>query len=150
MSGQTSYADTPDIGFMGMIAEHFSNRQIDSGLAALPILAGAPVKDVAGSDDQYVTGTTTAAVTGVAVYEPNQEHESGDYSYPVNGQFPVMREGRLYVVAGGAILKGADVGYNPTTKKYSSTIGASTTLKVGKAHTKAAADGDVFIMAIDL
>ena len=32
MSGQTTYEDTPAIGFSGLLAEPFSLSQIDSGL----------------------------------------------------------------------------------------------------------------------
>lgn len=147
MSVQTSYPDTPVIGFQGMLAEQFSLRQVDSGLAAGSVIPlGRCVTNVGTSSDaQYVVAINTGAVTGVAIYQGSSEFASLEYA--LGESFPVLSKGRYYAVAGEAIAIGDSVAQTTADLKMSNTEEATTTLFFGKAITSAALDG-IFIVEV--
>lgn len=63
-------------------------------------------------------------------------------SYVAGEKCAVAVEGSyLYFIAGGAISQGAKLGFNATSGKVSSTVGAGNSV-VGIANTTASADGD--------
>ena len=151
MSGQTTYTDTPAIGFSGLLAEPFSLNQIDSGLVeeAAGIVLGSCVKP--GTDkDQYVPVVADDAVYGMAVFAHTpQENQSGTFTYEDKTQFPVLSKGRAWATANGVLAKSAVVAYDPADGKVGAVVGATTTLAFGVAFTASAADGDLIIVEVD-
>ena len=149
MVAQTTYEDTPVIGFNGMLAEQFSLRQVDSGLAQGALLLGVAVKP-GTADGQYIPCIADDGVTGVVLYEGGTvENQSGDFTYADKAPFPVLSKGRYYAVANAAVAVGAVIAYDPATRKVGAVVGATTTLAFGKAITSAAADADLIIVEVD-
>lgn len=150
MSGQTTYEDTPAIGFKGMLAEPFSLRQIDSGLNATGdnLGLGRCMKPGA-SDGLYILCVPDDAVTGVVVFNSARENQSGDFVYLDEGQFPLLVKGRYWAVANGVLAVGAEIAFDPTTDKVGAVVGATTTLAFGKAISSSAADGDLIIVEVN-
>lgn len=152
MSAQTTYNQSPAIGFQGMMSEGFYGvKQIDSGLVEAAAI-GLGVALINGTaDNQYKEAVADAAAVGVSIYVSGSEQAAdGTIEYGVKEQLPVMRKGRFYAVANAAIAKGADVAFDPATKKWGAVVGGTTTLAVGKAIKTAGADGDIFAVEIDL
>lgn len=150
MSVQTTYSDTPAIAFAGMLAEQFSLRQIDSGIAEGALALGQAVKD-GSSDAQYVPAAADDAVTGIAVFSSDiEQDDAGAVTYADKAQVPVLKLGRYYATANGALAKGASVAYDPNDGKVGAVVGATTTLAFGKAVTASAADGDLIIVELNL
>ncbi len=149
MSGQTTYDDTPAIGFQGMLGEPFSLSQVDSGIvetAAMPL--GIAVKP-GSATGLFVACVATDAVYGVSVFAHSpQENQTGDFAYDVESQFPVLSKGRYWAIADGAIAIGADVAQVIASEKVSTTVGASSTLAFAKAVSASAADGDLIMVEV--
>lgn len=151
MSGQTSYEETPAIGFAGMLAEPFSLQQIDSGLVedAAGLKLGVAVKP-GTAKDQYVPCVADDVVTGVVVFAHTpQENQSGDFTYEDKTQFPVLSKGRYWATANAALAKGAAIAFDPATSKVGAVVATTTTLAFGKAITASAADGDLIMVEVD-
>ena len=149
MSAQTSYDQTPVIGFNGMLAEQFSLRQIDSGLVEGGNLGLGVAMKRGSSDGQYVPCVADDAVEGVSIFSHAREKQAdGSFVYEDKTQFPLLHKGRYYAVANAAIAAEADVGYDPATGKVGAVVGATTTLAFGKAKTSAGADGDLLIIEL--
>ena len=149
MTVQTTYDQTPDIGFNGMLAENFSLRQIDSGLVeGGDIALGVAVKR-GTNDNQYEACVADDAVEGIAVFSHHQERVAGAaFVYEEEGQLPVLYKGRYYAIANAALAVGASVAYDPATGKVGAVVGATTTLAFGTAKTSSAADGDLLIIEL--
>jgi len=148
MSVQTTYADTPAVGFNGMLAEQFSLRQIDSGIAEGELGLGVAV--VAGtSGEQVVAAAADAAVMGIVIYGTTEENQSGDFTYPDKSQLPVLSKGRYWAIANGALAIGAEAAYDPATGKVGAVSGGVTTLAFGVAKSASAADGDLIIVEVN-
>ena len=148
MTVQTSYEQTPVIGFNGMLAQQFSLRQVDSGLVENgPIMLGAGVKR-GTTDNQYVASAPNELVEGIAIYSHHQENPGGDFEYMDKAAIPVLTRGRYYAVANGAIAIADIVAYDPATGKVGARGPGTTTLEFGLAVTTAAADGDLVIVEI--
>ena len=117
MSAQTTYAATPAVGQPGMIAQEFALRQVDSFLAEGAILFGYPV--VQGTADNQAKSATAAAdkFLGIAVAELNQPQAAGTVvaSYADKTAVPVLKLGRIYVLAGEAVAVGDPVYAGATT-----------------------------------
>ncbi len=147
MSVQTSYPDTPVIGFQGMLAEQFSLRQVDSGIAESAAIAlGQVVTNVGSSSDaQYEAVANQAAATGVAIYQGSSEFASLEYA--VGESFPVLSKGRYYAVAGEAIAVGDSIAQTTSDLKMSNTEEVTTSLFFGTAKSSAALDG-IFIVEV--
>jgi len=149
MSAQTSYSQTPAIGFNGMLAEQFSVRQIDSGIVENgPLALGVAMKR-GSTDAQYVPCVADDAVEGISIFsEAREKQADGTFVYPDEAQFPLLHKGRYYAIANAAIAAEASVAYDPATGKVGAVVGATTTLAFGKAKTSAGADGDLLIIEL--
>ena len=152
MSAQTTYNQTPAIGFQGMIAENFYGaKQIDSGLVETAALGLGVALGFGTADNQYVAAAADEAVKGVSIYVSGSEQAAdGTVEFAVNSQLPVMKKGRFYAVANAAVAKGASVAFDPATKKWGAVVGGTTTLAGGVAQTSAAADGDLIVVEVNL
>lgn len=132
MSAQSSYSDTPAIALEGMIAEQFSLRQVDSGLAEGAIAMAACVK-FGTLDGQYVPCVADDAVDGVAIL---QGASLGvDVGYADKEAFPVLSVGRYYAVADGALSVGDEVAQIIATGKVAAESAGTTTLAFAKVFT---------------
>lgn len=111
MSAQTTYAATPAVGQPGMIAQEFALRQVDSFLAEGAILFGYPV--VQGTADGQVKPATDdeEKFLGIAVAELNEPQAAGTVvaSYADKTAVPVLKYGRIYVLAGENVVVGDPV-----------------------------------------
>jgi hypothetical protein len=151
MSGQTTYEDTPAIGFPGLLAEPFSLNQVDSGLVEAPagIVAGTAVAP-GTAEGQYIPAVADGAVYGVTAFAHTpQENQDGNFTYEDKTQFPVLSKGRIWMTANAAIAKGTVLGYDPATGKVGPVVGTVTTLAFATAQTAAAADGDLIMIEVD-
>ena len=151
MTAQTTYDQTPAVGFSGMLSEQFSQRQVDSYLAVPgPIASGDAVEYVASTENvRHATVLGTAAnIIGVALFSLHQENPEGTFMYKDKSEFPVIARGRVYAVAGGAVAVGDEL--TPSTgtgTKWTSGANAGATTKA-YARTAAGADGDIFIIEL--
>lgn len=98
----------------------YDGDRIKIGAAGLE--AGAAFTLDGNGDAIPLTSATQAVrVEGVLMYEASALNDAstgiiGEYAV---GEFvPYMKEGYIYGVAGEAIAKGANIGYNPTTNKW--------------------------------
>jgi len=149
MTAQLTYAQSPAIGFQGMIAENFVVKQIDSGLVETAALGLGWALSDGTADNQFVKAAADAAPVGVSVHVSGMEQAAdGSVTFAVKEALPVMKKGRILVVANAAVAKGADLAFDPATNKWGAVVGGTTTLALGVAHTSAAADGDVIVMEI--
>jgi hypothetical protein len=150
MSVQTTYSADMVKGFKGMLAEQFSMRQVDSGLVETAAV-GLGVALAAGSaDGQYVAAAADAAVLGISLYEPTRELASGgSYEYAVKEEMPVLKKGRIWMIANGALAVGAEVAYDPATGKVGAVSAGVTTLAMGVAVSSSSADGDLIVIEFD-
>jgi hypothetical protein len=149
MTVQTTYDQTPAIGFNGMLAEQFSLRQVDSGLAEGGALGLAVAVKRGTTDNQYVAAAADEAVEGVVIYSHHEENPGGDFEYPEKSAVPVLSKGRYYGVANAAIAVGAALAYDPATGKVGAVVGTTTTLAFATAKTSAGADGDLLIVEVN-
>lgn len=149
MSVQTTYDQTPAIGFNGMLAEQFSQRQIDTGIVESgPFALGLAVKR-GTTDQQYEACVADDDVEGIALFSHGAEKQTdGTFEYEDEHSFPVLTEGRYYAIANAALAVGAAVAYDPATGKVGAVSGGVTTTAFGVAKTTAAADGDLLIIQI--
>ena len=147
---QLTYDQTPAVGFSGMLAEQFSQRQVDSYLAVPgPVASGDAVEYVASTENvRHATVLSDAAnFIGVALFSLHQENPEGTFMYKDKTEFPVIARGRVYAVAGGAVTVGAEVVPSTGTgTKF--TAGAGTASTKAYARTAAGADGDIFIIEL--
>lgn len=150
MSAQTSYSQTPVVAFNGMIAQEFSLRQIDSGLAeGAAVGLGVAMKPGTGLD-QYVAAEADDAVTGATVFATQDvESQTDPFEYLEDTSFPLMVKGRYWAVANAALAKNAVVAYDPATSKVGPVSGGVTTLAFAKVITAAAADDDLVLIEVD-
>lgn len=152
MSAQTTYDQTPAVGFVGMLAEQFSARQVDSGLAFNGIVKpGYPVKPgFDGEPGKFERVDAGDAPYGIAIFSHHKEKEAdGTFVYQEKEQFPILRKGRVYLEASKAIPIGADVNWVISSEKVTDAApGGTSTLNFGKAITAAAADGDLIIVEV--
>jgi hypothetical protein len=151
MVAQTTYNDTPAVGFNGMLAEQFSLRQVDSGLADSVVALGSPViASVAGTKVTYGPAEADDDPVAVAIYASAKETIDSTFQYEEKEMMPLLRLGRYYAVANAALALGSEVGYDPATGKVGAVSAGVTTTALGKTTTVAAADGDLVIIQIDL
>lgn len=150
MTVQTTYDQTPAIGFNGMLAEQFSLSQVDSGLVESgPFTLGLAVKR-GSTDNQYVACVADDAVEGAVIFSYHQENQpDGTFVYKDEAAVPVLTKGRYYAVANAAIAVGAAIAYDPATEKVGAVVGATTTLAFATAKTSAGADGDLLIVEVN-
>ena len=147
MSVQTTYPDTPAVGYNGMLAQQFSLRQVDSGLVETgPTVLGQAVSP-GTADGQYINAVADGVVSGVAIYQGASEFPS--LQYEDKEAFPVLSKGRYWATANGALAINAAIAYDPATFKVGAVVGTVTTLAFGKAITSSAADGDLIIVEVD-
>jgi hypothetical protein len=148
---QTSYAATPAIAYGGMLAEQFSNRQVDSFLAEDAIIGGAAVERGTDPDSQVLNLTTATDIYGVAVtsYENKETPEGAVITYAAKEMVPVMETGRIWVYAGGVVAVGDEVTPGVAGASTKWTSGANL---LGKnrafARSAAAADGDLLLIEL--
>lgn len=115
--------------------------------ASTSLALGAPV--INGTEDnQYKTAYVDTDPVGVAIYVSGSEQASdGTVQYDNFKQFPIMKKGRFFGVAGSAISKGASLSYHVANGKYVAD-GAGTTNAFVTAVTSADADGDIITLEI--
>lgn len=106
--------------------------------------------------DIIVPADATAALSAVGVVSFSQgfinsaitqteNHKTG-VVYSVGDNVPCVTDGHIYVLAGGAILKGAGVNYDPATKKWTS---GGTSVKAAFIADDAGVDGDIISIQIN-
>jgi hypothetical protein len=116
--------------------------------ASTSLALGAPVLN-GTLDNQYKTAYVDSTPVGVAIYVSGSEQAAnGTVQYDNYGQFPVMKKGRFFGVAGSAVAKGASLSYHVANGKYVAD-GAGTTNSFVTAVTSADADGDIIVLEID-
>ena len=108
MSVQTTYGDTPVIGFNGMLAQEFSLRQVDSGLAESAIVIGAAVK-AGTSDGQYVPAAATDTVLGIAIYNTAKERPESAASKVLQWDADFVTSNSITLEIDGAAIAGSPV-----------------------------------------
>lgn len=112
MSAQDTYNDRPPVATAGMIAEHFSLRQIDSWLAGEEIPFGVACVLSATDDRQVVQAAAgTDKFVGISVFSQQlnvQDIATGAVSYKEKEQLPVMSKGRVWVKSAVAVNYGED------------------------------------------
>lgn len=150
MSAQLTYNQTPDIGLPGMIAEQFSQRQINSYLAEGGDIAFGQAVE-AGTDPatQAIQLATLANFFGVTVEATGtpKPFAGGEAVYRDETMMAVMQRGRIYVVADDPVTVGAEVvpSLGAGTKF---TPGTGTADIRAYARTAAGADGDIFMIEL--
>lgn len=114
MSAQTTYNAAPAVALPGMIAEHFSLRQIDSylvgGTVAIPF--GYPCVQDPVDGTAHIGDSPNSTFIGISVFAQQlnvQDIATGVVSYKPKDQIPVMKRGRIWVKAGGPIAMGGAV-----------------------------------------
>ena len=152
MSAQTTYDQTPAVGFSGMLAEQFSQRQVDSYIAEGVVHFGDAVERGTNQTENMQSATILTDISlfiGVALYSIHQERVTGNSGIPYKdeSEIPVMARGRIYATAGAAVVVGAEVvpSLGAATKFIT---GAGTSTTKAYARTAAGADGDVFIIEL--
>ena len=150
MSVQTTYAQTPAVAYPGMIAQEFSNRQIDSfKVEGTTIVGGQAVELGTDPEGQAKQLATAANVYGVAVssYE-NKEKTNSTIEFADNEMVAVMQQGRIWVQA--SALTAANVEVVPGTGSSSGkwAAGTGTGLRRAISKTAAAADGDLMLIEL--
>lgn len=150
MSAQTTYNQSPAIGFQGMIAENFTSpKQIDSGLVETAAIGLGHAVSKGTADNQYVKAVANGVVAGVAIYVSGSEQAAdGSITFAVKSQLPVMKKGRFMAIANDAIAKGTAVAFDPATNKWGAVVTDTTTLAGGKAVTSSGADGDLITVEV--
>jgi hypothetical protein len=117
MSAQLTYTATPDIGQPGMIAQEFALRQVDSYLAQGECFFGYAM--VQGTAVNQVKPATAFAdkFVGIVVAELNEPQLANTViaSYADKEALPVLKYGRIYVLAGEAVVVGDPVFCGATT-----------------------------------
>jgi hypothetical protein len=140
MVAQLTYDADPVLGFKGMKSQNFNQPiQMESRIAEDDILYGNGVED-GTAVGQVLTLATAANFAGVAVFAHTQESSTG---YDAGKSLPVMTRGRVWVTAGAAVVKDAQV--IPDTgasTKFVTGIGATNGIRA-ICITAAAADGDL-------
>ena len=147
MVAQTTYEDTPEIGFAGMLAQEFSLRQVDSGLAEGNLDLARAVKP-GSTDGQYVAAAADDAVTGVVIYSGSSENQSGSFQYLDKDQFPLLAKGRFYAIAAGLTVVGDVLAQVVADRRMGPEAGGLTTLAFAKAITSGSA-GELIVVECD-
>lgn len=110
---QTSYPETPAKAFVGMLAEQFSMRQLDSYFAegSSGLMAGQAVERGTDPEKQVIQLATAANFMGVTV-QATQDLETVGEDKPLYSEkeiLPVMDDGRIWVYSGAAVAVGDEV-----------------------------------------
>ena len=150
MSAQTSYSETPAHGFVGMIAEPYGLKQVDSGLVETAAGIGLGKALKAGTAaGQFDLCAADDAVLGLSVFDGSKETPAdGTFLYAQKDQLPVLTKGRCWATANAAVAIDAAVAFDPATGKVGAVSGGVTTLAFGKAVTASAADGDLIVVEV--
>ena len=152
MSVQTTYGVTPAVAYLGMLAEQFSQRQIDSFLTEDVIIAGRAVErgtDPATQVLQLSSAATAVYGVSVASYENIETPEGALITYAAKSSIAVMERGRIWVHAGAAVAVGAEVtpGLDVLSSQWST--GANLLgLNRAFARSAAAAQGDLLLIEL--
>ncbi|EKT4542728.1 MULTISPECIES: structural cement protein Gp24 [unclassified Pseudomonas] len=124
---QTTYTNAPAKGLVGQIASEEKCNKISRTVEnAEGIRFGAPVQR--GSGDHGVVPFSAGVFIGFAVLNPAvppvaQGSQLVD-GYPQYFTGAFMTMGPMKVQAGGAVVDGGEVFYNPTTNRYVAATGA--------------------------
>lgn len=150
MSVQTTYDQTPAVAYPGMLAQEFSNRQIDSYLVeGTTIVGGQAVELGTDKEKQVIQLATAANFYGVAlsVYE-NKEKTNSTIEFADKEMAAIMSEGRVWVQASAAVAVGVEVipGTGANSGKWAA--GTGTGLRRAFARSVAAADGDLLLIEL--
>jgi len=151
MAVQTSYGETPVIGYKGMLAEQFSSRQIDSYLATSPVadVGGGQGVERGALDGQAKQLAAVGNWLGVSVTQyGDRENASGEIIYPAGHAFPVMIQGRLWVESGAAVAIGEEV--VPNINALADEFSPGTSTGFVRAYAKTSAAGANELLLIEL
>lgn len=145
---QTTYNVTPPVAFRGMLAESFSQRQIDSYIAEGAINLGCAVEPGTDPQTQVIPLATLANLSGISVGFTGIEKVAGsDAQIADKAQLPVMHQGRLWVIAGGDVTKNAEViPSTGATTTFTAGTGTSTIIKC--FARSAAANGELLLIEV--
>lgn len=124
---QTTYGDRPAKGLVGQIASEEKCNKISRTIENPEgIRFGAPVQR--GSGDHGVAPLTAGVFIGFAVLNPAVPPVAQGSTlvdgYPQYFTGAFMTQGPMKVQAGGAVVDGGEVFYNPTTNRYVGATGA--------------------------
>lgn len=148
---QTTYSERPAKGFPGQIANEEKHNQI-SRTPTTDIPFGAPAFRVPGAGNDHKCAATGTKFLGLAVLTPAVGVRLGsafvDGYAANNGQQPgssqvtaaLMTDGQMFVMAGGNVVPGDAVTYNPGTNRYTATGG---TAIPGAFFDTTGANGDI-------
>lgn len=151
---QLTYDKAPAVAQAGMLAEQFSLRQVDSFLAEGDIIFGQPVVYGATAEQCKVAAATTDKFLGLALVEKNVEQDSsGVAKYADESMAAVLRYGRIWAIAGEAVLVGEPVfaGLGADIGKFYNDNGGDPATRLeckGKFVTAAAAAGDLVLIEL--
>jgi hypothetical protein len=152
MSTQTTYPDTPAVAYAGLIAEAFSEKQIDTFFAVSPVadLVAGQATERGAVDGQIKQLASLVNWDGVAVasYADQEVPTGGSITYAAKSAVPVMYRGRIWVLASAAVSYGAEVipGVAADSGKFAA--GAGTGNTKAYARSAAAADGDLLLIEL--
>jgi len=151
MSVQLTYGITPAVAIPGMLAEPFSQRQVDSFIAEDTILAGQAVERGTDPASQVLQLTAAVAVYGVAIsaLQDNEVPEGGSITYAAKDSTPIITRGRIWVLSGGAVTVGAEVTPGVVANSGKWTAGANLLSPV-RAFARSAAGGVDELLLIEL
>jgi hypothetical protein len=150
---QLTYDQTPAVAYAGMLAEEFSERQVDSYLAVSPVadlVAGQAVERGADPEAQCKQLASLIGWFGVALasYQDQEVPGGGSITYVDGSSVPVMYRGRIWVLASAAVTLGAEVipGVAADSGKFAAGAGTGNT----KAYARSAAGADGDLLLIEL
>ena len=147
---QLTYTDNPAAGFEGMIAEPFSQEQVDSYLVegaaikfgAAVILGTDKTKQISALADG-VGDIFGGVVVGSLCLEVDGD-ASGSPEYAVKAMAPVMLRGRIWVRAAATVTVGARV--YPTVADSQEWGVTALTNCITEAYARTAGDANDLIM----
>ena len=130
---QTTYSEAPVKGFPGQIANEEKHNHI-SRTPTTDIPFGAPAFRVAGAGNDHKCAATGTKFLGLAILTPavgvrlGSAFVDGYAANTVDGSAvtaALMTDGQMFVRAGGNVVPGDAVTYNPGTNRYTATGGTA-------------------------
>lgn len=113
MAVQTSYTETADIAYAGMVANMEPHTIVSRAVEAAAITFGQPVER-GTADAGCIKGAGSSPFLGVAVADPAQPVGTPGV-YAVASVAGVMTKGVIWVTAKGAVDAGDPVTYDSTS-----------------------------------
>lgn len=123
-----------------------------TGFAGAEFAAGVPVMKGTG-DMVYVPLEDGGRFAGIALRSVDMDGTptaDGEATFSVGQLFGIADMGTVYVLAGDDVTEGANVFYDPATRKYHGSSAAGLLPLPGCEFDEAAADGEVVALRIRL